>query len=46
MQFILQCLIVLCQIMFNVCSYEAKNRVFEINYKELNTFKSVRYLEN
>ena len=35
---------VLCQIMFNVCSFEAKNRVFEINYKELNTFKSVRYL--
>ena len=27
--------------MFNVCSFEAKNRVFEFNYHKMNTFEFV-----
>ena len=27
---------------FKVCSFEAKNRVFEFNYQKMNTFEFVR----
>ena len=33
------------QTMFNVLSFQAKNRMFEFNYQKIHTFKSVRCLK-